>query len=579
MIKPIGNKIRSLFGGKNAKGRSGKKPISDKDIKDKERKQNAGKSKDKKKHDAKVRKGLAYLHSQERKIDNNGNEGITEEEAKKVAAKTKRKHKVFTSITPRRQGKKWVYDWKGSRGTEGGANVETERGSDTEGKAANSLWKEKKGKVFKSARPIVNKVAKNLLDNFFKKKDGTYRKVKWATFLERLKKESAIKELTDNPIKNTQSYGTETKAKVSKIGASVLQQKGVTDSKEIKETIDAKINTMNARSQSGANLNLRQRIFDSSLGSKTHELVKAVFEGKAKEHTDYKIVSKDLNFKGSNDGKLVINYSYQIKKEGQQPETKRFSISLEQAEYRGRKVIKHTAQGFNIAVKDVGRGRVDSVSSEEAKTNLGKADQTKIKQVGNLPNSVKGNKNQEILESNPTYNKQTKLKDIIFNASHLIADWFQGTGYRAGLNLVHTSEHYNKVVMLNQEKAISNAMKEHENDMISLHNSKGAQYITFNMIVNAYWDSLTDGFIEQEIKELSNAAMKVDSPEDKNKVAKLIVNALAKKADPKVCHGVDYNVFGVQIKGANGKPIKGGKSGFSDEFKIPEDTHLKDVIK
>jgi len=43
---------------------------------------------------------------------------LTQEEANKVAANTKKKFKVFTSITPKEVGGKWVYSWKGSSGDE-----------------------------------------------------------------------------------------------------------------------------------------------------------------------------------------------------------------------------------------------------------------------------------------------------------------------------------------------------------------------------------------------------------------------------------------------------------------------------
>ncbi len=79
-----------------------------------------------KEHDAQVKAGMTYLHQQEKALDKDGNKALTQEEANKVAATTKKKFPVFTSITPREVGGKWVYDWKGSSGTEKGAKVEGE---------------------------------------------------------------------------------------------------------------------------------------------------------------------------------------------------------------------------------------------------------------------------------------------------------------------------------------------------------------------------------------------------------------------------------------------------------------------
>ena len=76
------------------------------------------KPKNPKEHDEQVKAGLTYLHQQEKAIDQDGNKGITQTEANKVTSKTKTKFKVFTSIKPRIEGDKWVYDWTGSKGTD-----------------------------------------------------------------------------------------------------------------------------------------------------------------------------------------------------------------------------------------------------------------------------------------------------------------------------------------------------------------------------------------------------------------------------------------------------------------------------
>ncbi len=71
---------------------------------------------------------MTYLHQQEKALDKDGNKALTQEEANKVAATTKKKFPVFTSITPREVGGKWVYDWKGSSDTEK-SNFNSEGGS------------------------------------------------------------------------------------------------------------------------------------------------------------------------------------------------------------------------------------------------------------------------------------------------------------------------------------------------------------------------------------------------------------------------------------------------------------------
>jgi hypothetical protein len=75
------------------------------------------KPKNKEQHDEQVKAGLQYLDQISNKEDKDNNKTLTQEEAQHVATKTKKKFSVFTSIKPRNEGGKWVYDWTGSKGT------------------------------------------------------------------------------------------------------------------------------------------------------------------------------------------------------------------------------------------------------------------------------------------------------------------------------------------------------------------------------------------------------------------------------------------------------------------------------
>ena len=75
------------------------------------------KPKNKEQHDEQVKAGLQYLDQVSNKQDENNDKTLSLEEAQQVAAKTKKKFPVFTSIKPRNEGGKWVYDWTGSKGT------------------------------------------------------------------------------------------------------------------------------------------------------------------------------------------------------------------------------------------------------------------------------------------------------------------------------------------------------------------------------------------------------------------------------------------------------------------------------
>src|SRR5690554_1510301 len=76
------------------------------------------KPKNKEQHDEQVKAGLMYLHQQEKALDTDDDKSLSEDQAKKAAHETKKKFVVFTSIVPKEVGGKWVYEWKGSTGTE-----------------------------------------------------------------------------------------------------------------------------------------------------------------------------------------------------------------------------------------------------------------------------------------------------------------------------------------------------------------------------------------------------------------------------------------------------------------------------
>ncbi len=74
------------------------------------------KPKNKEQHDDQVKAGLQYLKQQTAKVDEDKNKSITAEEAKEAAARTKKKFKVFKSITPKQKGANWSFEWKASSG-------------------------------------------------------------------------------------------------------------------------------------------------------------------------------------------------------------------------------------------------------------------------------------------------------------------------------------------------------------------------------------------------------------------------------------------------------------------------------
>jgi cytochrome c oxidase assembly protein Cox11 len=147
-------------------------------------------------------------------------------------------------------------------------------------------------------------------------------------------------------------------------------------------------------------------------------------------------------------------------------------------------------------------------------------------------------------------------------------------GYASALNLVHTSEYYNKEVMREKETEIQSRLKRLEQKQIKKNNA--GRYITFDASVTANWEEVTDNTIASKIKSQTAAAMKA-SNEQKDEILKKLVSDLGKERDPKFCKSVQYVVGKVKLHGSNGEVIIPVPFDFNKN--IGEDTNLKDVLK
>lgn len=543
-VKKIADKVKGWFG----KSKGGKKKVSDKEV-----------EKDKK-HDEKVRQGLKYLKQEEKKHDADKDKKLTKEEARETAKQTKIKHPIFKSITPKKKGKKWVYAWKASSGETTGSEVEDGD------KGAEALWKKNEPKVTGSAKPDVVKSAKEVI------KDDEKAKVKidsWNKFENKLEKKDPYKKTFSSPLKSGSAYSDKTKNQVESIGNEILKKAGEEDATKRKDTINAKIDSLDkADRRKPLTKNLKDRILNSGLGSKSPALIKNEFEGKEPEHENYKITVSDLDFEGTTDGKLVTNYSYTIEQEGQAPEKRSFKVVMKP---KGN-TIEHMIKGTNLGVKEPGtRGITRSADNVKSRESLSAISEDKRKQLTEGKDSPDATDQRESIKNSEHYRAQNSVETIKFNASHLVADWFNGSGYSSALNLVHTSEHYNKEVMGAKEREIERKL-ETEQDK----HGQG-KYITFDAIVVSRWQEITDNKVSEGIKSQTAAAMKASSKKQKEEILKKLVIDLGKERDPKFCMSVKYVIGKAKLKDVNGAeavPIS-----FSFNQSIGEDTHLKDALK
>jgi len=176
----IVKKVKKLFG----KGKRGVKKRSPKEQKKKA--EDDKKSKSRKEIEKKVRKGLADVSAEEGKVDKDKDRELTMEEAKAVAARIKRKHKVFKVFKVVDGGTSWDYTY-----------VANPRGK-------------RKGKKKEKARERI----KLYTVNFNSAKD-TWDSDKQKDYISQLKgQEAGINRLkVENWIKNRKRYSKEGRSK------------------------------------------------------------------------------------------------------------------------------------------------------------------------------------------------------------------------------------------------------------------------------------------------------------------------------------------------------------------------------
>jgi hypothetical protein len=121
------------------------------------------------------------------------------------------------------------------------------------------------------------------------------------------------------------------------------------------------------------------------------------------------------------------------------------------------------------------------------------------------------------------------------NAAHLIADWFGGSGYKQSLNLITTSDHFNKQVMGGVERKIA--------DDYLVQNAA-----SMNMTINVTWGKLLDEAanqeaedqIKQRIASMTEAAER--SSREERIEAFIAQQRSLKDLPPRICEEVTYSV-------------------------------------
>ncbi len=218
--------------------------------------------------------------------------------------------------------------------------------------------------------------------------------------------------------------------------------------------------------------------------------------------TKYK--PEKIDFYTSGDKQITIEYHYDVEVNGRNAKrTFKSSFKLDD-----NNLVQQQTIGYNLVTKEPGtRSHTESA------------------------NQADSNQVIEHLKKNPE-------EQIEFNASHILADLFLGSGYKNTLNLVTASGHYNKTTMGDAEKELTKKLKDFEQ---IYKNRDNKNYITFDIQVTAKWKELVDNTITSELAKLN--------PETDKELLESIHKILAKNADPKLVQSVSYEVIKAKLNG------------------------------
>ena len=251
--------------------------------------------------------------------------------------------------------------------------------------------------------------------------------------------------------------------------------------------------------------------------------------GKKKDvHRDYK--PKVVKIEGSA-GVFKVFYQYEVEVGGKK-EKRNFTSTLKLLQ--GNKVSQST-RGTNLALSNPGRGYTASANQKASNK------------------AIESQKKDEY-----------KGKQQAFDAAHVLADVFLGSGYKNALNLITTSRNYNQVEMRGKEDEIRALVKRQQ----KLAKKRG-QYVTFDMNVEAHWNAITDSIILNTLKSK-------DQNLDQKHLEKLR-NKLSKDKDPKVVQKTIYTLETIYFRNLNGEVATTKQ--LNTSISLGPDTELQKTIK
>lgn len=304
---------------------------------------------------------------------------------------------------------------------------------------------------------------------------------------------------------------------------------------------------------------------DLKANIKNH-LIKSLMGSSTSTHTSYKPKSK-LDAIEVAGNEISIEYKYK----DEEHKHRKFSVSFDFSKLnKNQKEVTQTSKGTNLQLKEAAaikdRGSTDGVEKfadktqketlqeefKKANTNEKKEiedkikkakkddDQTEVKRLKRIYNILENakaiNYSDYLYKTNADRHKEKgldantlkenvegyKKHEHLFESAHMIADEFLGSGYKEALNLLVTSQEYNRVTMRHAEMDIKKEVE------------KRNPVTLFDLNVMATWDYLHDKDIlatanYNSILKAISAGLKNKKDEDKKMLAKDFATTLQEK--------------------------------------------------
>jgi hypothetical protein len=378
----------------------------------------------------------------------------------------------------------------GNFGTKYGFTDLALEANETNEETPTGILKQNKGSVHAAALSTVEKAVEKI-DVEEAKKKGNEKLNSWSGLKNRIEETVPADAIHKKPITTPGSYGNYTKGQVNKAANTVLTDK--TDA-EKELAIKDKIANIEKNPSTLAFVSLRNQILDKSKENEVAERLEASFRGEEQDHDKYKPQNIIPSIKNN---QFFLNFDYGEDAErlgGKRDFMVRFNLIDAQSG-----IVDQSTTGRNLTLKEEGtRGRTASAG--------------------------------ELAEAG--------FSDL--NSAHVLADWFEGSGYKSSLNLIATSAHYNQKIMGTAEKSIAK-------QITNFIDNNGTLYeISTNIQVDARWQAMSQDKIIETLKEIQNT--KGMSPEEIQELANETYRKLQGLQFPRKCLQVLYRAR-VVVKG------------------------------